>query len=355
MLPDALSYVLRSRASLVPTAFALAAVAAFLLPLDLLAAGSLESLVTYVESGDNGHTHEQTSTTASSLSDQIAAILGQSSVTVTYGGIHLSGAAACPIAEPSGLAASYASSSILNDTFAINVGGAPGDTGKAHFILHLGGAVQGSSDGQGFWNASYELQVNGAGSTSVSADYTCFNSTTEHNGSQPGKVGTFTMDVPFAVGGSPVTLQASMNQQLHTGSTNAEATPTGSGRASVDLTFSLEGFSVLNSAGKPMNYTAESTTGSARGLIIPAHSSFKQFTVTNQAPGRFGTALTLLDGTASISTAVNAAFVAPPPPRRDQAGQRRGRPHRDEQRPGGRANELRPSGSEYRLRFTFLF
>jgi hypothetical protein len=130
-------------------------------------------------------------------------------------------------------------------------------------------------------------------------------------GTPPSDLATFTYDYGFQYGiaGPPMTF---VLEESLTGGGGTDLNP-GTGTSSSNSTLSVGNFIVLDAQNNPVSFTAESRTGSARSSNIVSGAPFSGFTLTNSAPDRLGTTMSLRDGTASAATNVTAAFVAPPP------------------------------------------
>ena len=247
------------------------------------------------------------SSTAPSLSASYSSTYTSESVQVVYGGVTISGAANCPIVSPGGAAGPLGENASSYDIYTLTV--PSGVSGTARFTFHLAGELTGAHTGQGSFYNHYEARADTPGGTVL---YTGFlDSTGFFNGTQPSAHPSFTVDVPFA-SGEPLGIYLAVSHDAGCDSTNPDATPPGDAQCTATIALSCGGFSVLDDQNSPLDYTAESNTGSARGMNIPAGGAFNAFSVSNSAPGRMGSTLSLRDGTASVATNVTAAFVAPP-------------------------------------------
>ena len=250
--------------------------------------------------------NEQTSTTAAYLSDELHGDYGTARGNVRYGSTTVSGTTGVPATGNGGTVISDFRS-IWQDYFTVNNPTLTGQSGVARFTLHLTGELTGSWTGSGSGVNQYEVLVGGNQQTNINGGI----DNTGPFGTPPSTLATFTKDIPFQYG-STFALYFSL-RNTHQVRTGGNANP-GSVSTSADLTLSAGGFTVLDAQNQPVDFTLESHTGSARGSNIAPGGSFTEFTLTNNAPGRLGTTMSLRDGTASAATNVMAAFVAPPPP-----------------------------------------
>ncbi len=277
------------------------------LPLVFLssAAATTPQLDTTVQHTEPSLNRSQNSTTGSSLSDSMSGPWDTGSVTTSYGSVTTSLSTAVP-ALPyywlvyTGLVGKFTTE------LKIDSPGLTGQPGIARIAFHLNGDLSVSSSGGAGVQNSY----------SVFAESN-FNNLINTNGSisGTGTAGTpyqslrnITADAAFYYG-TPLQVTA----QLTTGTSTANNVTYGGSSTSGNLSLSMGGFTVLDSHNNPVNYTATSLTGSARGMNIAPNEPFNTFSLTNTAPNRIGSILTVLDGTASATENVTAAFVARPP------------------------------------------
>ena len=253
------------------------------------------------------------SSTAKSLSASYSSARESESVDVNYGRISVSSSANAPIIEPSGVqgAAAASGESYDNYTFTLPGGGA----GIARFTFHLRGNFNGSRTGQGDFKNSYEAKVDMGVANQL---FTGFRDGTPFfSGSEPWEHSTFTIDRPVSSGNPFYVDMALVNRTVAT-STSAEATPPGDAQCDAAISLSIGGVSVFDEQNNPIEFSAESNTGSQRAANIPAGAPFNTVTLANNAPGRMGTVVSLLDGVASVARSVGVAFVAPPSPLNSQ-------------------------------------
>ena len=267
-----------------------------------------DGTLTAEDSDSTGYDNKQSSTTAFSLSDSSSGTYFSQSVGCSYGALHASSNINVPIVDPSG-AQSY-DTGILSSADSYTIHLAAGSSGVARFIFHLAGSITGSYDGSASFRVYYEARVdcNGLPAFDVTGDL----ENSGFGGSQPSDIGSVPADVPFTSDGAFSVIQ-SLSCATGVTSTSSAATPAGGARAAADITLSNGGFTVVDTNGNPLEFTAESRSGSARGSNVPAGGAFAGFSLTNNAPGTLGTVVELPDGTASAATQVVAAFTAPSP------------------------------------------
>ena len=95
---------------------------------------------------------------------------------------------------------------------------------------------------------------------------------------------------------------------------NADSNGTGESSASLSGSFSLRcvGYTILDDQNNPIPYTLQSNMGWGRGDVLASGDSFANLSLTNGAPGGFGSTVTMRDGVASAIRNVFENFVAPP-------------------------------------------
>ncbi len=274
--------------------------------LSSLSSVSAQRQLTY-SLGNGGGTGQ--SSTAPSLSANASVQYSSESVTVAYGGITVSGASSVPIVDPGGAQGQLGEYGSSYDTYTITT--ASGAPGTVRFTFHLSGTMAGSAFGQGGFQSQYEARVEGS-SLSLNLFNGSLSSIQGLTGTQPSDHQSFTGSGRFT-SGDPFGVSMILSHSGSVDATNSQATPPGGGQYGTTIFLQSAGFTVVDDQGDSLDFTAESASGTARGLNLPAAADYSSFTVTNQAAGRFGSTLSLLDGTASAATSVTAAFVAPPP------------------------------------------
>ncbi len=253
---------------------------------------------------DTGQT--ETSSTAPSLSVSASDQYSSESVRVVYGAVSTAYSGSVPITDPAGAGSARAESGASSTVYTITT--ASGASGTVRWTFHLTGQMSGGNEGQGNYFLSYEARVDNPSNTVIFGGGL---NPDGLSGTQPSDHATFNTTHSFT-SGQPFVVELRVASSANLSSTNSDATPPGGARGSVNVTLGTGGFSVVDENDQPLDYTAESRTGSARALTYPVGGAFNTFSLSNAAPGRFNTSMQLLGGTASASTQVTAAFVAPP-------------------------------------------
>lgn len=259
----------------------------------------------YTNVGDNsGYSNTQTSTTASSLSDNISDPHSLGTVTAAYGSAHTDLTIA--IGANTG---GYSVMGVIGQwttTLTINNPALTGQGGTARFNVHLLGSMTGTF-GTGAYGA-VNYQVSGGSSYTPMFNYSGGVSQDGTNGTPYGSLQSFTGDTGFYYG-TPFDVQITLNTSGSGGDSQV-----GGMSVAGHFTASAGSFVVLDGQGHPVDYTATTSGGTARSSNIASGNSYNGFTLTNTTDfGRIGSTLSLLDGVASANTAVSAAFTSPPP------------------------------------------
>ncbi|MEP6686096.1 MAG: hypothetical protein ABJB22_04900, partial [Verrucomicrobiota bacterium] len=194
----------------------------------------------------------------------------------------------------------------FTDSVTINNPALTGTAGVARFTIHLSGTMTESSNGSAgaaaqysvYFESNYSAPINYSGGVNTQGDF----------GTPYPSLSTFTYDVLFYYG-SPVDVTGQLSNSI-----DAQNSQNGGSTADTHLTLSLGNYVVVDNQNNPVDYSATSNTGSARSSNIPAGGGFAGYSLTNTAPGRVGTSLNLLGGSASTAETVRAAFIAPPDP-----------------------------------------
>jgi hypothetical protein len=228
----------------------------------------------------------------------------QASVGVAFGDAVLHGITITPGAGPSVVETAGDNQLQANWHDSLTITTSPPINATARITMYFEGGASGSPIDQ--LNAGYNIggNVNGGNSLFLYSYGDFGNGQWQGNPAPP----MFSYDVGFQ-SGVPFDLGYVVNTICYTSSNY----PGYTGAASADVTAALHSgrFIVFDENNQPVNFTAQSKTGSSRGRIIPAGGSYGGFTVTNQAPDRFGSTFQLRDGTASTDRDVVADFVAP--------------------------------------------
>ena len=241
----------------------------------------------------------QSSTTTGSLSDSASGAYNTESTLASYGSatVTAQGAVGASPSNP-GFGGSVQGRFVSGIT--VDNAGDIGAT-RVRITFHLNGNMTAYSGGTAFMQNSFNVNINNNG----------------HGGEIYGN-GTSRYE-------SVASLQSfTVDLLLNNGYTEADASlygyQSGSARddggvsASTDLTLTMGSFVALNDNNQPLDYTATSTSGSARGKNFAPATSYNGFTLANAAPYRVGSTLTLLGGTASSGRTVTASFTGPPDP-----------------------------------------
>jgi len=283
---------------------AISVVAFFLLPIS----GFAQTLNTSLSAHPPQVARDQSSTTAQALSDEFAGTYGTVTQNVHYGSATVSGGN--DTRTDIAVGDEYFAQPSWTDVLTINNAALTGQAGVARLTMHLAGQMTGSWTGRAQGGSEYHVYVAGGYANVIFGGGITYNGP---DGTPLSQLATFTGDCHFTYG-SPLALYF----QLYSWVQNRHSvsfTEPGEAVTSTDLTLSSGNFIVLNDQNQPVDFTAESRTGSARGSNILQGAPFNGFTLTNSAaPGRLGTTMSLLDGTASAATTLQAAFVAPPAP-----------------------------------------
>jgi hypothetical protein len=241
---------------------------------------------------------------AGTLHDTYSGAYTQSSVGVTFGDAVLHETSASPGASPEII--STAGDGQLNAHWhdLVTITTSLGATGTAHITMFFEGGASGSPIDQ--LNVGYNIggNLNGGGSLFLYS-YGDFG-----NGQWQGTPApaTFTYDVGFNSG-----QEFDLGYAVSTVCYASSSYPDYASPASANVTAALHsgGFTVVDAENHPVNFTAESKTGSSRGQVTPQGGAYGGFSVTNHALDRLGSTFQLIDGTASSDRNVVANFVAP--------------------------------------------
>ncbi len=258
--------------------------------------------------GGTGHNLNQTSTTSSSLSDSSddsgPAAHDQTRADVVYGGSSLFALATAAIDADGGGAAGNDVSATWRTQMLINSPGLENTLGTIRVTMHLNGSFSATEVPEVIGSYfSYNVGVPGA------AYYGSYNPAYGWTGTLPDQLASFTYDYPFYFG-VPFAIDHSLG--IATEATAYVESGNGSATASVNAGLHSGGFVVLDQDNQAVNFTSQSDVGSGQGNVIPAGGPFNGFSLTNSAPGRLGSTITLLDGSASAASDVVATFIAPP-------------------------------------------
>jgi hypothetical protein len=294
--------------------FSLALAAFVLLPSGAFAQNYLHTNYNNSGCSENGGGRDQEDLTASSLSDEFTGVFDSGNVRSIYGSVHTLLTANVP-PHPGSWSVCVESMGSWNDVITLT---SPGYSGPvvARLIAHLDGDLIGSSSGDGYFSAAYAL-------TTQAGPYGGILNSAGFSGTPPSALRTITYDQSTSFDQGTAYLQVTGELRVDVTASGTNSDPhgcdspcrPGGGNATSDLLFGVGHFTLFDNQNNTLDYTAESHTGSARGSNIPAGGPYAGFNLTNNAPGRIGTTLSLLDGTASAATNVTAAFVAPPTPK----------------------------------------
>lgn len=246
----------------------------------------------------------QHSETGGSLSDSMSSPWDTGSVTASYGSVTTAlktGVPALPYSwfVYTGLTGNFTTEMTIDSP------GLTGQLGTARIVFHLDGDLSVSSSGGAGVQNNYSVFAETNFSNLVNQNGTISNTGT--TGTPYQSLRTITTNAAFYYG-TPLQVKA----QLSTGTYTANVDVHGGSSTSGNLSLSMGSFTVLDGQNNPVNYTATALSGSARGMNFAPSQSFNTFSLTNTAPNRVGSTLTLLGGTASATENVNAAFVPPP-------------------------------------------
>ncbi len=178
--------------------------------------------------------------------------------------------------------------------------------------MHLNGNLEATVEGENSANTNYHLTsyvVNASdfvvtGSASYNGAYSSYDGTT---GTPIGQLGTFQYDAAFT-SGQPFYLHG----ELGLAGSAVVGFAGGTARSHAVATLNFGNFDIVDENNQPVSFTAQGEMGSARGDVLPQGGSFGGITLTNSAPGRLGSTVQLLGGTASSPTTIKTTFVAPP-------------------------------------------
>jgi hypothetical protein len=281
--------------------------AAFLLPPGGAFAAQLSTMITTYDDNSNITNQTQGSTTASELNDQQSFTYDFASVHVAYGSCSAFATTSVPPIWPPWQGAGIASGR-WDDDVMVNT-----DTGDTvvlvRFTMHLHGAMSGSEINSTF-DDNFNVTVPGTEYGGVH-NYSGDLETPGYTGTPIGDLETFTYDMSVQPG---VTFTSFNQLGCSAGAVGDSEAPQGptSGNATCDMQLTCGAIAVYNTATNPINFTAEMHLGSACGSSVVQGGSYSGFTLHNSAPGRVGSTMSVLDGTASAPTQVRAAFLAPP-------------------------------------------
>lgn len=241
----------------------------------------------------------QTSTTTGSLSDSASGTYNSESTNASYGSATVTAQGAVP-ASPSN--PGFGGSVLGRFVSGITVDNAAqiGAT-RVRITFHLNGHITANSGGTAFMQNSFSINVNNNGhGGEIYGNGTSRYETVD-------SLQSFTVDL--LLNGGYVEADASLN-----GYQSGSARDDGGASATTDLTLTMGSFIALNDNNQALDFTATSTSGSARGKNFAPAASYNGFSLTNSAAYGVGSTFALLDGTASTSRAVSASFTGPPDP-----------------------------------------
>ena len=271
--------------------------AAFLLP----AGGAFAAQLSTIVVPDYGTNQTQTSTTASELNDQYSGTYDFASVHVAYGSCSAFATTSVPPVAWPGWQDLPGATGRWEDDVTVNT-----DTGDTlvlvRFTMHLYGQMFGSEINSGF-SDTFIVTVPGA-------SYMGTLDTGVYGGTPIGDLETFTYDMSVGPNG----IATSFSQLQCQSTASGDSYTPSSSDATCDMKLTAGSIAVYNYATNPINFTAEMHLGSACGSNVVQGGSYSGFTLHNSAPGRVGSTMSVLDGTASAPTHVSAAFLAPPDP-----------------------------------------
>jgi hypothetical protein len=187
-----------------------------------------------------------------------------------------------------------------SDTFTIQPSNPAlnGTPGTAVVTFHLSGKISGHLVGFQLGLADYSLVWDDA---TQCRGY--FQNNDPFAGNTVESLATFTRAIPFTFG-SPTLYEMSLNSSAQMG------TGVDPGSASVHLTLTQGGITVLDNTSSPTAYTSTSSAGSSRAMEITNGTSYAGFALTNSTGHQ--TALSLLGGTANSNEMVTATFIGNP-------------------------------------------
>ncbi len=278
------------------------AVAIFVAVSSALSAAQLETQWTHAGS-DGVASRHLTDPSGNSLSDSYMSALGHAEISSVFGGIDVTGGIAYSDHNNHTLAAK----GTYTDTITITPADSSliGQSGTAIFTFHLTGNMSMSYSSPGAVRSYNNFHISiGDTDYQTGTDY----SDGTHTGPAYIDFTTFTYQRAITFGATfdlPVFLSIGSNTSRDNGESIVVA----------DQLSLIQGtITFLNNSNQPVACTLGSRTGSAGQTPVSAGSSYSGFTVNNPATnGHVGTTVSLLDGSASNSTVVDAAFTAPPP------------------------------------------
>jgi hypothetical protein len=240
---------------------------------------------------------------ANSLSDSYMSALGHAEIASFYGAVDVGGG----IAYSGQNSHSLSAKGIYTDTITITPDDPSlnGQSGTAIFTFHLSGGMSMSYSAPGAVRSYNDFYVSiGDVTYPTGIDYS--------DGTHTGPVYT---DFSSFTSQRAITFGATFNFPVLLGIGANTSRDNGESIAVADQLSLVQGtITVRNNANQAVGYTLTSRTGSARQAIVPAAGSYAGFTLVNpNTNGHVGTTVSLVDGSASSSTVVNAAFTAPPP------------------------------------------
>lgn len=312
-----------------PSLIRLLALTAFLLPLSAFADSQL-SLSDSAQSGDCDsaivdchsypYNNNQTSMAGSSLSDGASTSdagwgVASFSADVFYGSFHADGStSALESVEGNTLGgASVSSSGSWTNAITVNSPGLDGQAATVRITLHTSGGAGGSSSSYyAGSNASYNCSVgDGFGGTGVSGQWDTTNGW-DSNG-PPNHTLIFDATCTF---GQPceITHAASFTVGSSTGEPDFGDPQNASTSGSGSFSFHSGSVQVLDPANdnSSVSFTTQSNAGWGRGDVVAPGASFAGLSLTNGAPGHFGSTVSLRDGVATAIRNVLENWVAPP-------------------------------------------
>jgi hypothetical protein len=228
----------------------------------------------------------------------IAGNFGSSSFTASFGSLSANSSA---IRTANGSKRGFTGGTAKwTDTFTIQPANPAlaGTPGTAVITFHLSGTINGNLVGFQTGLADYRVVWD---NTTQYEGY--FQNNDPFAGTPIADLSTFSRTIPFTFG-TPTAYEMSLSTAAQMG------TGTDPGSASVHVTLTQGGITVLDNTSIPTAYRSTSSAGASRADQITNGTSFAGFTVTNSVGHQ--SALSLLGGTANSNTLVTATFIGNP-------------------------------------------
>lgn len=260
-------------------------------------------LFTAIEQHNPFAQRQQTSDTASSLSDTVSGSYEHGALNVAYGAISASGNVAVPVGGNTQLDGRCLLDGRFKTTITIN---SPGHAGSAtaRFTFHVTGDLSAGASGGASSTANYFANAQGTYNQLFG-----FSGTTGSGGSSGTPVDTlrtFTSDATFYYG-NPLDLMVRFGIN-----TSVVDTYIDGGSATANLSLTMDQFTVVDANNQPVDYTATSANGSARGMNVAGGTTLDTFALTNAGAFGHGTTFATRGGTASAGSYLSASFGPAP-------------------------------------------